>query len=207
MSNELLPSGQGVSALWTEMLIKYTDTQKGQRHSLNWPPTFLWILLDYDFGSDTTLPHWHFMHKLLHWTGWETKQKLLMFPINLHLHCIIMRLIPIISITVDVAHLFWHCFFKFMVEQAFVHSALSHLGLQKKNIHKTLSRSTERYSTLHVHTYQMCTHQHIGPHLLHKAAMWSNPVILTQSTWGAAVNHVSPPPSWYWTSKVHTCSE
>lgn len=141
--------------------------------------------------------------------NWLRKKKPL-FLLHLHLHWIIMCLIPIISITTHVPHLFWHRFLKFMVEQAFVHSAFSHLGLKKSNKSNkmfSIGRSTGRYSTLHVHTCDMCTHQHIGPHLLHKAAMWSNPVILTHSTWWAAVNHVSLPPSWYWTRKVNTCSE
>lgn len=96
----------------------------------------------------------------------KQNKKLLTFPLNLCLHCIIIHLISIISITIDVPHLFWHCFLEFMVEQAFVHSALSHLGLQKKNIHKMLSidRSTKRYSTRsHIWYVHASTHQPTSP--------------------------------------------
>ncbi len=158
------------------MLIKSTDTQTGQTHTLNWPLTFLWLLLDLDY--DFQIRNWHFMHIMLHWLGWETKKRL---TFNLSLFPIIRSINFNILVTKD-AHLFWHCFLKFMVEQAFVHSALSHLSLQtQKNKTHVKHWQINSGESGDIRCF-MFTHQHIGPRLLLlKAAVWSNPVVLTHS--------------------------
>jgi len=147
-------------------------TRTGQTHSLNWPPTFLCVLLDYDFSSETTLPHRHMLLLYLNAhavalnslrKNKQTKNVFVQFsfPSNNHVfnsHNIhnyrcaapFLTLLPRIYGWTGICTL-----------------CLLPLGSEKKKKHF------------------MFTHQHIGPHLLHKAAMWSYPVILTHSRWVA----------------------
>lgn len=74
-----------------------------------------------------------------------------------------------------VTHLFGHGLFKFVIEQTFVHPALSHLSLENKIMHENVLKC-QIISTLHLRT---STHMTLNPH---KTTVWFNPVHLTHRT-------------------------